>query len=157
MELDKILMCDKPGLGLWQLWDTKLFNYMIPELSLQFNYDQNSEYHKLKLHEHTIKVVEACPKDTNLKWSALLHDIAKPFCRTDKFGELKPGLLSDNMPLIKSNYVGHEVLGAEMVRRIALHLNWSNERTKAVVELVANHLNEDCPLRQYDNIGKNSI
>lgn len=171
MELDKILLSDNVGIGLQMLWDTKLFNYMIPELSLQFNYDQNSEYHKFKLHEHTIKVVEACPKDINFCWAGLLHDIAKPFVRTEKF-ILNPGIVGAKITKntvvgfdsinhfafrgeSKTNYVGHEILGAEMVKRIALHLKWSNERTKAVVELVANHLNEDCLLRQYDNLGKN--
>ena len=148
-ELDKILMCDDVKEGLNLLWDTKLFNYMIPELSLQRGYDQNSEYHKLTLDEHTIRVVMECPKDLNLRWAALLHDIAKPFVRTDK-----STLLLGLDRKFKTNYVGHEILGAEMVSRIATHLKWSNERRETVVNLVRHHLEDDCPLRKYDNLGK---
>ncbi len=175
-EIDKILLSDKVGFGLWRLWDTRLFNYMIPELSLQFNYNQNSQYHDFELHEHTIKVVEACPKDINLKWAALLHDVGKPFVRTEKMivepsvtvgksekvkiGSLEITELTDikfnhiALTGIKANYVGHEVLGAEMVRRVALHLNWSKERSEAVVGLVRHHLEDSCPLREFDDKGK---
>lgn len=141
MELDKILMSDYVEKGLYELWENKLFTYIIPEIQMQLDYNQNSNYHNFYLDEHTTKVVAATPKDINLRWAALLHDIAKPFVRTEN----KKG---------HSNYIGHEKLGADMVLRIAGHLKWSNERTKSVVELIKNHLNDDCPLRKYDNIGK---
>jgi putative nucleotidyltransferase with HDIG domain len=157
-ELDKILLTKEVSIGLNYLWRTNLFNYMIPELSLQLNYDQNSAYHNWYLDEHTSKVVEACPKDLNLRWAALLHDIAKPFVRTNsvklkKIDYYDEGIKHDAL-LTKTNYIGHEILGAEMVKRIALHLKWSNERTEAVVNLVRHHLEDDCPLREYDNLGK---
>ena len=38
--------------------------------------------------------------------------------------------------------------------RLATHLKWSNERRDKVVEIVRNHLKDDCPLRVYDNMGK---
>lgn len=156
MELDKILMSDYVGRGVYLLWHCNLFRYMIPEMHLQMRYDQNSQYHNFDLWEHTVKVVEATPKDINLRWAALLHDIAKPFVRTDKFigvdGDKDHQEL--NSTSIKSNYINHEILGAEMVDRIATHLKWSNGRREAVVKLVRTHLNDDCPLRKYDNLGK---
>lgn len=163
MELDKILLSDDVVRGLRLLWDCNLFKFMIPELDLQNDYDQNSKYHDFTLDEHTIKVVEVVRKDTNdlnLLWAALLHDIAKPFVRTDKVWYEKPiediDEHSGNLIKcgVKTNYVGHEILGAEMVDRIATHLKWSNDRREKVVELVRNHLNDDCPLRKYDNLGK---
>lgn len=144
MELDKILLTDDlSGLsfGLLLMWDRNIFTYIISELQLQWEYNQNSKYHDYNLHEHTIKVVMVTPKDINLRWAALLHDIAKPFVRTEN----KKG---------HSNYINHEILGAEIVEKLARHLKWSNERRVAVVNLVRNHLNDDCPLRQYDNLGK---
>jgi len=144
MEMDKILMTDNVERGLTYLWDCNLFRYMIPELHLQDGYKQNSKYHNFDLNEHTAKVVACCPKDINLRWAALLHDIAKPFTRTDKIREGK----------LKSNYIGHAILGADMVLRIAGHLKWSNERTKSVVNIVRTHLEDDCVLRQYDNESK---
>lgn len=159
MEMDKILMSKFVGDGLELMWELGLFRYMIPELQQQYMYDQNSKYHKFKLHIHTKKVVEACPKDLDLRWSALLHDIAKPFVRTDK--QVQPMEATGDehgielVPMItKSNYIGHEKLGADMVVKLALHFKWSNDRRKAVVELVRNHLEDSCPLREYDNLGK---
>lgn len=150
MEMDKILLSEYVGQGLRLLWQNELFKFIIPELQLQFNYNQNSAYHNYDLHYHTHQVVVATPKDLDLRWSALLHDIAKPFVRTDK-----QILLDEHNVTTKSNYIGHEKLGADMVLRLASHLNWSNDRRDKVVELVRNHLDDDCPLREYDNMGKN--
>jgi len=144
MEMDKILMTDHVRNGLENLWKCNCFKYMIPELSLQFDYEQNSQYHDYTLDEHTMNVVEDCPKDLNLRWAALLHDIGKPFVRTNK-------TVND---VFKSNYVDHEVLGADMILKLSRHLKWSKDRTNTVVDLVKNHLKEDSPLRKYDNMRK---
>ena len=144
MEIDKILQTKNVGEGLRGLWDSNLFKFMIPELNLQINYNQNSHYHNLLLDVHTIKVVEAVRKDTddlNMLWAGLLHDMAKPFVRTEHIKG-------------HSNYIGHEILGAELVEKYAKYLKWSKERHIKVRELVLNHLNDDCPLRKYDNLGK---
>lgn len=162
MELDKILLSEYSGYGLRLLWENELFKFIIPELQLQLNYDQNSQYHKFSLDIHTIKVVAATPKDLDLRWSALLHDIAKPFVRTDKevtterkdINNPKPVKVERIKTKIKTNYIGHEKLGADMVLRLASHFKWSNDRRDNVVELVRNHLEDDCPLREYDNMGK---
>jgi len=45
-ELDKILLVDKPSIGLDYLAYTHLLHFMIPELALQINYDQNSPWHR---------------------------------------------------------------------------------------------------------------
>jgi len=156
MELDKILQSKNVEEGLINLWESNLFKFMIPELDLQSNYDQNSKYHDLNLDVHTIKVVKEIRNDTddlNMLWAGLLHDIAKPFVRTDKTILIGKGeKISER--ITKSNYIGHEILGAEIVSRIATYLKWSNERTEVVVSLVKNHLKDDCSLRKYDNLGK---
>lgn len=142
-EIDKILMLEGDNLesGLYRMWAYKIFMYILPELQLQYCYKQNSRYHDFKLHEHTINVMKATPPKLDLRWAALLHDIAKPFVRTEN----KNGY---------SNYINHEILGADIVERLARHLKFSNERREYIVDLVKNHLNEDCELREYDNIGK---
>ncbi len=156
-ELDKILQSENVERGLMDLWQSNLFKFMIPELELMSGYDQNSQYHSWNLDVHTINVVQAVRNETddlNMLWAGLLHDIAKPFVRTDKTISEKDAAKIKFDVKTKSNYIGHEVLGAEMVDRIATHLKWSNDRRKKVVELVRNHLNEDSPLRKYDNEGK---
>jgi len=140
-ELDKLLLGDYVEKGLNYLMSSRLLNFIIPELSLQLNYNQNSKYHSLTLWEHTVKAVGlANNTDINVKWALLLHDIAKPFVRTDKID--------------RSNYIFHAKLGREIVLKTARYLNWSNDRTKIVSNLVENHLNEDCFLRYFDNKAK---
>lgn len=136
MELDKLLMTKSPSVGLDFLARTRMLNFMIPELSLQVGYDQNNPHHALTLWEHTKKVVDLSPVDINLRWTALLHDVAKPFTRTEK-----PD---------RSNYIKHDLLGAEMVNRIGLHLKWSNDRREQVSRLVFNHMVETSLLRPAD-------
>lgn len=147
LELDKILMTDKPSIALTFFMETGLMKFILPEIALQYNYDQKSIYHDLTLWEHTSKALDATPKDINLRWGLFLHDVGKPFVRTDKFLEGK---------WIKTNYVKHDMVGAELVEKIARYLKWSNDRRECVVNLVRNHLNDDSPLREYDVQGKNA-
>lgn len=139
-ELDKLLMSSGTELGLRYLMDTELFSYIIPELSLQKNYDQNSEYHSRDLWEHTLIVVSNVPFDHCLRWAALLHDIAKPFVRKDR---------ND-----RSSYAKHDLLGAEIVVRIGRYLKWSNKRTEDVRMLVREHMNDESPLRVADKMAR---
>lgn len=145
IELDKLLMGDYVGTGLRALFNSKLINYIIPELGLQYNFDQHSKYHKFLLHEHTIKTVENTPKDINLRWAALLHDIGKPFvCR-----EKRKANPDDIMQL---GFAKHEYVGEELVGHIALYLKWSNDRRDTVKSLVLHHQEDDSPLREADEI-----
>jgi len=141
-EMDKLLMGKDVTRGLYYLWDTQLFMYIIPELQLQHRFDQKSPYHNLFLDDHT-KIVVANVNGLINRWAALLHDVAKPFCYIEK-----------DVKYSKRNYPKHDLLGSEMVKRIGKNLKWSNERIKEVSELVLTHLLETNPLRQADYIGK---
>ena len=139
-ELDKLLVGDDAAPALELLARAHLLRFMLPELSLQIGYDQNSVYHDRTLFEHTVAVVAATPPDVTLRWAALLHDIAKPYVRTEK-----PD---------RSTYVKHDLLGAEMVERTALYLKWSKARSEAVRELVRDHMLATSPLKAADDSAK---
>lgn len=141
IELNKLLLSDYPEVGLNYLMDNKLFNFMIPPLSLQKNFNQHSKYHGFTLWKHTVKVVKNSPRDLYLRWAALLHDIAKPFVAEKK----KDGYL---------HYIGHERLGAEMVKSIGTYLRWSNKMKDSVSYIVLHHLESDSPLKKADDISK---
>ena len=140
LELDKLLVAAEVGAGLRFLAQTRLLNYMLPELAIQVGYDQHSPYHGLDLWEHTIRVVEGVPAEADLRWAALLHDIGKPYTRTEKVD--------------RSNYVHHELVGAEIVDKIAGYLRWSKDRAGYVREAVAKHLEEGSPLAEADRDAK---
>jgi putative nucleotidyltransferase with HDIG domain len=140
VELDKLLEGFAVRDGLEFVMTSRLLNFMIPELSLQFRYDQDSPYHTLDLWEHTKKVVEGV-EGLELRWAALLHDIGKPFVRTKN----KRGY---------HNYIDHEKVSAEIVEKIAHYLRWSNDRRNNVRNLVLTHMKEDSPLKQADDLAK---
>jgi putative nucleotidyltransferase with HDIG domain len=139
-ELDKLLMGDYVVDGLIHLGASRLLHHMIPELAIQVGYDQMTPHHDFDLWEHTYKVVKATPKDLNLRWGALFHDIGKPYVAKVK----------DNNPNQK-NYMGHELVGAEMVGKIGHYLKWSSDQTKAVTDIVKNHLDDKSLLKGYDS------
>ena len=139
-ELDRLLLAPFVKRGLRCLMDTGLLNYIIPELSLQREYDQRSRYHSYDLWEHTVRVTSQVSPDIDLRWAALLHDVAKPFVRCDKED--------------RSTYAKHDILGYEMAIRLGRYLKWSNRRLKAVSELVRDHLKDESPLREFDNSSK---
>lgn len=141
-EMNKILLSPNPRVGLEVLMRTGIMNFVIPELSLQYNYNQNSCYHALNLWEHTIRVVEGVPQDLVLRWSALLHDIGKPFVRRE------------NSKTGYSNYVKHDILGADIVDKLAVHLKWSKDMREAVREIVLQHGIESSPIKAADNAAK---
>ena len=163
MELDKILLDKNVYLGLKMLWECNIFKFIIPELQLQWKYDQNSRYHNLELWEHTTKVVESAQKagePIEMLWSCLLHDIGKPATRTDK-EILVPtpsgpvGYL--NKKTIKSNYVFHELVGGEIAYKICTYLKFSKDRTTFIVDMIRHHLEKDCPLKIYDDQHKSKL
>lgn len=143
-EMDKLLCSAEPSKGLRVLADTYLLKFMLPELWLQIGYDQNSPYHELTLWEHTLSTVDKSPENLDLRWSALLHDIGKPFVRIDN----NKGY---------SNYIMHDLVGSYIAEGIATRLKWSKARRQLVVETIKDHMREDSPLRDADNASKSNM
>lgn len=144
LEIDKILRLENEKLekGLDLLMESGIFGVIIPELTLQKNYNQNSPYHDFDLWTHTKKVVCNVPfENLDLRWTALLHDIAKPFCRTEN----KNG---------HSNYINHDILGAEISLKVSNYLKFSNSRRDYIFENILNHIKPDSTLKKYDDLGK---
>lgn len=139
-EMDRLLLSGRPDMGLRALMESGLLRFVIPEISLQKDYEQNTRHHRYTLWEHTLRVTAAVPPEPELRWAALLHDIAKPFVRMDKED--------------RSVYGKHDLLGYDMVLRLGGHLRWSGDRTRKVAELVRGHLREDSVLRPSDNLAK---
>jgi tRNA nucleotidyltransferase (CCA-adding enzyme) len=141
-EMDGILGLENVRVGLDLLMDSGILALMIPELILQKNYDQNSPWHDFTLWDHTCKVVAHCPRgDVNLRWAALLHDIAKPFTRTEN-------------PKGNSNYIHHEILGSEMSLKVSHYLKFSSKRRDFIRDIILNHLTLDCALKVHDDASK---
>ena len=124
-ELDKLLVVDAPGAGLWFLVDTGLAAHFLPELPAMALEQDPIHRHKDVL-AHTIAVVEKTSPHKVLRLAALLHDIAKP--RTRRIGD--GGV----------TFHHHDVVGARMTRERMKQLKYSTDEIDDVSELVGLHL-----------------
>ncbi|MGE3278717.1 MAG: CCA tRNA nucleotidyltransferase [Candidatus Altimarinota bacterium] len=159
-ELDKILVSTHPHRGIDALAQTELLRFILPEIWIQYHYDQNSPYHRLSLFEHTKMTVQKVEREAVIRWAALLHDVGKPFARVDKTIQKKIFSIEGMRQSIRriwkrdhqSNYPHHAEIGAELVEKIGKYLKWSNERTKSVKDLVLHHLDDDhSPIGEADS------
>lgn len=108
VEFNKIMLSEKPSIGLKLLEETGLLKYILPELiALKGIEEIEGQTHKDNFY-HTLEVVDNISKNTEnlwLRWSALLHDIGK--APTKKFVEGTGW-----------TFHGHEFLGSKMAKTL---------------------------------------
>jgi poly(A) polymerase len=142
-ELSRLLVSDRPELGLELLVATGLADVFLPELPALRLAQDPVHRHKDVL-RHTYAVVRRCePPELILRLAALMHDIGKPATRafTDEGVQ----------------FHHHEVVGARMAEVRLRELRYPNEVVNDVVKLVEMHLRfhtyrmgwNDAALRRY--------
>jgi len=129
-ELFKTLMTKKPSVGINLLYNSKLLNEFLPELSLCSTISQN-KYHANNVFEHIlIAVDEAAKRNYNLtvRIALLLHDIGKnkQTIKIDEEGNTR--------------FYGHDIVGAKMAVNVLKDLKCSNQMINDVNVLIQNHM-----------------
>lgn len=98
----------------------------IPELTPMFGFPQNTSYHDRDVWAHTAATVAAVPADPILRWTMLLHDIAKPACHyTDGKG--------------RSHFKTHPEKGAPVAETILVRLKAERATREEVTALIYLH------------------
>lgn len=123
-EMNKLLVAPSPARAIRDACDLGLMTYIVPELLNARGMDQG-EYHFKDVFEHTLIVVDNLPAELDLRWTGLLHDIAKPVTFSLEGGEV--------------HFKGHERVGEIMAREILNRLRLDRKTIATVGKLIRLH------------------
>ncbi len=124
-ELTKMLISPHPEYleKAWELGMTKVF---LPEFDLCMDTPQANIHHAYSVGGHILKTMENIEPDRILRFTMLLHDIAKPLVKTtDEEGV--------------DHFRGHQDKGAEVAEEVLKRLKCDNDTIRKVCELVRCH------------------
>ena len=129
-ELKKIIMAPRPSTGFYLLDEVGVLEIIFPEMIAMKGVEQREGYHHKDAFHHTLMVLDNVAKVSDkfeLRFAALVHDIAKP--RTKRF-----------VAGIGWTFHGHEEIGARMLPKICQRLKLPNSTLKYAQKLTRLHL-----------------
>lgn len=124
VELTKILTGKAVDRGLEGLQSCGLLRVLIPELDAAEL--ESGDTRGKKLWRHLVQTTAAIQPQPQLRWAALLHDIAKPVAK--------------NYEPDGVHFYGHAEVGSRMSRAILAQLRFSNAMIEAVSALIRWHM-----------------
>lgn len=129
VELVKLLVSNHPG-EFMTAYETGLTRVFLPEFDAMIATPQNNKHHCYNVGKHTIEAVKNSPQDKIIRLTMLLHDVAKPVCKSiDEEGIY--------------HFYGHPAKGAQMAKEILKRLKFDNDTIRKVTALIKYH--DDMP------------
>lgn len=122
------LLCGQYAVPVLREYHDVVFT-IIPELAIEYEFDQHNPFHVYDVWEHTLHALEAAPPDMDatVRLALLLHDIGKPHCLViDEEG--------------RGRALGHDKEGEPIAREVCKHLKLSRADRETVTHLVAHHM-----------------
>ncbi len=128
-EFEKILLSDKPSVGLKLMEESGLMSIFIPELLAGRNCIQSDEraMHDFDVLDHLYYSCDGAPKDKlNIRLAALFHDIGKPQTKNIIDGKI--------------TFYNHEKVSAQITKNILCRLKFPNAVIDNVCHLITEHM-----------------
>ena len=125
VELVKTLVSPNPE-TIKVAYELGLTAIFLPEFDAMMETPQITKHHMYNVGEHTLVTLQNIEADKALRLAMLLHDVAKPVCRSiDAKGQ--------------DHFYGHEGKGAEMAKAILRRLKFDNHTMDTVCRLIRFH------------------
>lgn len=124
IELSKLLLGKACGRILTEY--AVILGNIIPEIIPCFGFDQQNYHHIYDVYAHTVKAVESCPTDRNVRMAALLHDIGKPSVFTVGIDGV-------------GHFYGHSEKSMEIAEAVLNRLKFDNRSKNEILTLIKYH------------------
>lgn len=126
VELVKLLVSDHPE-QILTAYRTGLTGIVLPEFDCMMETPQTNPHHCYSVGVHAVEALQYVPaEDKVLRLTMLLHDVAKPLCRT-----------TDAQGI--DHFQGHPAKGSRMAEEILRRLKFDNDTIKKVCSLILWH------------------
>ncbi len=125
VELTKLITSNHPD-RLVEAYELGLTKIILPEFDAMMETKQDNPHHLYTVGLHTIKVMENISATPILRYTALLHDVAKPL--TKSFDDDGVG-----------HFYGHQEKGAKIARQILRRLKLDNNTIDKTCLLIEHH------------------
>jgi len=124
-KLEKILLSSVPSIEFEKLHKDGTLETFLPELYNTIGIEQN-KYHRWDVYGHIMKTVDNSKPKLLIRYSALLHDIGKPYTKSIDDGEV--------------HFYKHEIKSAEIADKLLNELGYDKSFVEDVKQLVLGHM-----------------
>ncbi|MEG0641945.1 MAG: HD domain-containing protein [Clostridium sp.] len=126
-EFESILLSENVDKIIRKLQELNILQWIIPELSRGYGFNQRNKYHNKDVFEHTLSVTALVPRKINLRLAAIFHDLGKPLCfKIDQDGV--------------GHFYGHEKISYLLSKDILHRWGYDEKISNSVGLLVINHM-----------------